>query len=104
MKIGQPPEIPPSSPQPQSQAVASAGQAQVQSARGDRKTPGVGLTVSEAARALEQAGVASEAEFDAVKVEQVRQAIASGTYAVNPEAIADRLLANAQEMLRRSLT
>ena len=104
MKIGQQPDIPPSGPQPQSQAAAKAGQAQVQSTRGDRKAPGVGVTVSETARALEQAGVSSEAEIDAAKVEAVRQAIASNTYQVNPEAIADKLLANAQEMLNRSLS
>lgn len=42
------------------------------------------------------------ADFDAAKVEQVRQAIADGSYRVNAEAIADKMLANAQEMLGRA--
>lgn len=36
------------------------------------------------------------------KVEAVRSAIEQGTYVVNPEVIADKLLANAQEMLNRT--
>lgn len=104
MKIGQQPDFQPSGPQPLSQASATAGQAQVQSTRGDRKAPGVGVTVSEQARALEQAGASSEADVDLQKVEAMKQAIASNSYRVNPEAIADKLLANAQDMLNRTLS
>lgn len=42
---------------------------------------------------------AEAAEFDAGKVERLSQAIADGTYKVNAEAIADKLIANAQELL-----
>ena len=42
------------------------------------------------------------ADFNAAKVEQVRQAIADGSYRVNAEAIADKMLANAQELLGRT--
>lgn len=42
---------------------------------------------------------ASTPEFDAAKVEKIKQAIADGSYKVNPDAIADKLLANAQELL-----
>jgi negative regulator of flagellin synthesis FlgM len=37
--------------------------------------------------------------FDQAKVDRVRQAIADGSYKVNHEAIADKLIANAQELL-----
>jgi negative regulator of flagellin synthesis FlgM len=41
----------------------------------------------------------STAEFDAEKVARVSQAIADGSFKVNAEAIADRLIANAAEAL-----
>lgn len=37
--------------------------------------------------------------FDAAKVEAIRAAIQSGRFSVNAEAIADKLLANARELL-----
>jgi negative regulator of flagellin synthesis FlgM len=62
-----------------------------------RRRPGVGVTVSAQARALEQAD--NSAEVDSEKVTAVRQAIEQKTYTVNAETIADKLLANAREML-----
>ena len=43
----------------------------------------------------------SSAEFDANKVAHISDAIAGGTFKVNPEAIADKLIANAQELLTK---
>lgn len=37
--------------------------------------------------------------FNAEKVQAVREAIQNGSFSVNPEAIADKLLSNAREML-----
>jgi negative regulator of flagellin synthesis FlgM len=42
----------------------------------------------------------TDAEMDMDKVKAVAEAIQNGTFKVNPEAIADKLLANAQEMLQ----
>ncbi len=42
---------------------------------------------------------AAAPEFDAAKVERMKQAIANGSFAVNAEVIADKLIANAQELL-----
>jgi negative regulator of flagellin synthesis FlgM len=39
--------------------------------------------------------------FDKAKVERMAQAIRDGTFTVNAEAIADKLIANAQEVLGR---
>ncbi|MFM2119941.1 MAG: hypothetical protein RL722_1409 [Pseudomonadota bacterium] len=37
--------------------------------------------------------------FDQAKVDRVKASIADGSYKINPEAIADKLIANAQEVL-----
>lgn len=60
---------------------------------------GVPVTLSSAAQALDVGG--RSADIDMNKVEAVRTAIANGTYQVNAEAIADKLLANARDMLGR---
>jgi len=39
------------------------------------------------------------AEFDAEKVARIAKAIEDGTFKINPEAIADKLISNAQELL-----
>jgi negative regulator of flagellin synthesis FlgM len=59
--------------------------------------PSAKVQLSNAAASL-RAGT-DPAEFDAAKVERVSQAIADGSYKVNPEVIADKLIANAQELL-----
>ena len=41
------------------------------------------------------------AEFDAGKVARISDAIDSGTFKINPGAIADKLIANAQELLSK---
>lgn len=44
----------------------------------------------------------ASAEFDSDKVNRIAQAIRDGKFQVNPEAIADKLIANAQELLSRT--
>ena len=43
----------------------------------------------------------SSAEFDADKVARMSQAIADGSFKVDPGAIADKLIANAEELLAK---
>jgi negative regulator of flagellin synthesis FlgM len=64
------------------------------------QSSGVAVTVSTLARGLEKAARSDAAVIDTQKVASVRSAIQKGTYVVNPEAIADKLLSNAQEMLK----
>jgi negative regulator of flagellin synthesis FlgM len=61
---------------------------------------GVPVTVSAAARSLETSAAGSG--IDEAKVASVRAAIADGTFTTNSGAIADKLLANAQEVLSRT--
>ena len=57
------------------------------------------VELSPAASAL--SGLASDPTFDAAKVERIAQAIRDGKFTVNPEAIADKLIVNAEELLGR---
>ncbi len=59
--------------------------------------PSSTVALSSTASTLLSSGVS--ADFDADKVAQISGAIAGGTFKVNPEAIADKLIANAQELL-----
>lgn len=43
-----------------------------------------------------------DANFDAEKVQRMTQAIQEGSFKPNPEAIADKLIANAREQLART--
>ena len=57
------------------------------------------VALSSTASTLLSAGSASE--FDADKVARISGAIADGSFKINPEAIADKLIANAQELLSK---
>ncbi|WP_137921237.1 flagellar biosynthesis anti-sigma factor FlgM [Hydrogenophaga sp. 2FB] len=59
---------------------------------------GVTVTLSPSTVSAMGPGGSSEV-FNAEKVEAMKQAIANGTFQVNAEAIADKMLANAAEML-----
>jgi len=105
MKVGQPAEMPkvsaPSTAASDAAAPAKVRQEAAATASSTASSSGVAVTVSTAVRNLEQAN-RGEADIDTDKVNAVRTAIEQGTYVVNPEVIADKLLANAQEMLNRT--
>lgn len=101
MKIGQQPEPLPAAAQNAQPASAKPGA--TPSATG-RRAAGVDVTVSTLARTLEQTRVADSSVVDMDKVNAVRQAIADGSFVANAEVIADKLLANAQEMLKRTVS
>jgi negative regulator of flagellin synthesis FlgM len=85
-------------PKPGQGAPATASSTAAQSTR----SAGVAVTVSTLARALEKPEATQASDIDTAKVASVKSAIQDGTYVVNPEAIADKLLSNAQEMLNRT--
>lgn len=107
MKIGQPSDNSVPVHATAAQASAKGGQSASASATAtaakSTQSAGVAVTVSSLARTLESARRGEPADVNTEKVKSVRSAIAQGTYVVNPEAIADKLLSNAQEMLNRTV-
>lgn len=84
-------------------ANAGASAAAANAASQSTRSTGVAVTVSTLARGLEKTGRGDAADMDTNKVASVKAAIQDGSYVVNPEAIADKLLSNAQEMLNRTV-
>ena len=99
MKIGQMPDIPSSVNPAGAKKTEQAPTPAPAKAVAPAATAGVAVTVSKLARSLGQAEV--DPDIDAERVAQVKSAIENGTFKANPEVIADKLLANAQEMLNR---
>ena len=101
MKIGNPADKPapvaPASSQiaPAADAVRSPGA----SAHPAPTSPDASAKVELSSTASTLLAGGTSAEFDAEKVARLSQAIADGTFKVNHEAIADKLIANAQELL-----
>ena len=106
MKIGPPTDSPalvgtPAAPvTPKSEQ--GAGLSATVVATKSSQSAGVAVTVSTLARTLEAAKNEEPADVDSDKVNAIRAAIAQGSFVVNAEAIADKMLANAQEILSRT--
>lgn len=64
--------------------------------------PSTEVALSAAATGLAEGS--AEASFDGAKVERIATAIRDGKFTVNPEAIADKLITNAEELLGRKLS
>lgn len=104
MKIGNNPEPIASASsgglQRSAKAPASAAESAVKTAT-TAPAAGVPVSVSVAARALDPTSRAAP-DFNADKVKAVKAAIENGTFSVDASAIADQLLANAQEIFARA--
>lgn len=105
MKIGQPSDLTAQLAQTQSsnaqKASTTAQTAPQSTAVKSSRSAGVAVSVSTLARTLAQPGLGEASEVDAQKVASMKASIAKGSYSVNAETIADKLLSSAQEMLPR---
>ncbi|MCV2354971.1 flagellar biosynthesis anti-sigma factor FlgM [Paucibacter sp. B2R-40] len=105
MKIGNSPEVSSSPVGVDKPAAAKTGRT---SANGG-STAIAGRQAPEASAKLELStnatqllqGVPEDGSFDAAKVGRISQAITEGKFTVNANVIAEKLIANAQEMLGR---
>jgi len=103
MKIGHPADKPlpaaaagtPAAPA-DAAAKASAGAPPAGAAQVDASAT---VALSSTASTLLSGGASGE--FDAEKVARIAGQLADGSFKVNPEAIADKLIANAQELLAK---
>ncbi|MGD9774002.1 flagellar biosynthesis anti-sigma factor FlgM [Diaphorobacter sp.] len=105
MKIGHNPDIASALAQAaankqQAKAAAPAPAAEIAAQSASRAATGVPVTLSASARTAETGR--STADFNAEKVKAVKTAIDQGTFSVDAEAVADKLLANAYETLSHS--
>lgn len=99
MKIGNKPDLPQATAaakQPAKSATTIATEESTK-ALADRAA-GVPVSFSSSARALDSQS-RTNTDFNADRVKAMREAIANGSFRVNAEAIADKLLDNAEEFL-----
>ena len=98
MKIGNPADKPVVTPAatPASTAATTNAASSASSAPGQPAEASAQVALSSTATSLLSAG---DAEFNAAKVESVSQSIDRGEFTVNAGVIADKLIANAAELL-----
>jgi negative regulator of flagellin synthesis FlgM len=107
MKIGNPAEQP-SAPAPvapnRSSATDATGKATAPAAPAAPQQAEASSTVALSTQATEllSGNKTVAGDFDAEKVERIAQAISDGKFEVNAPAIADKLLANAREVLGKA--
>jgi negative regulator of flagellin synthesis FlgM len=91
-----------SKPAPATQVTDRKGPAGTAPAKGaEAAEPSAQVALSPAASLLVKA--ADDPAFDAAKVERIATAIREGTYKIDAEAIADKLIVNAEELLGRKV-
>jgi len=81
-----------------------AGNTKAQGTKAPEQTAssdGEHIQISELSRQLHafESSLASSSDFDAKKVDEIKQAISEGRFKVNAGAVADKLLASVQELV-----
>jgi negative regulator of flagellin synthesis FlgM len=106
MKIGHHPDKPTpatatsGTPAAGANGTPAAAAAAATSAIPAQADPSAKIELSNTASSL--LSTSSTPEFDADKVAKISQSIDDGTFKINPGAIADKLISNAQELLHKT--
>ena len=98
MKIGNKPELPQAAAAKPAQKSATTVATEESTKGLPERAAGVPVSFSSSARALDSQN-RTNTDFDADRVKAMREAIANGSFRVNAEAVADKLLANTEEFL-----
>ena len=102
MKIGNSPEGAASPPKAEQRPAARKPEASVTTGAvrqaAAAPAPSTQVAISNTAK-LAASGGSDDGSFDAAKVQRISRAISEGKFTVNANAIADKLVANAQELL-----
>lgn len=102
MKIGNPAEKPVAITSATGHVATDAGKAGAAAAlAATPATPDASAKVELSSTASTLLSAGASPEFDADKVARLSQAMADGSFKVNPGVIADKLIANAQELLTK---
>jgi negative regulator of flagellin synthesis FlgM len=103
MKIGHPADKPlpaaAAAGTPAASAEAAKATAGVHATGAAQVDASATVALSSTASTLLSGGASGE--FDAEKVARIAAQVADGSFKINPEAIADKLIANAQELLTK---
>ncbi|UXH79849.1 flagellar biosynthesis anti-sigma factor FlgM [Roseateles amylovorans] len=100
MKIGNSPELQAYTKVGNERTGASdAGRAPAKTAKAEA---GSQVELSSAASSLIAGAAGDDGSFDTEKVQRIADAISKGQFTINSEAIADKLIANASEMVARA--
>jgi negative regulator of flagellin synthesis FlgM len=90
--------VTPSSVQATDKSAAKSDASAIRSA--STGSPADSVSISDASRALSSTGTSStEAPFDAKRVDEIKAAISAGSFKVNPEAIAGKIIDSATQLL-----
>lgn len=101
MKIGNSPEGTASPPKAEQRSAARKPEATPSNdivRQTATPAPSTQVAISSTAKLAASAG-SDDGSFDAAKVDRISRAISEGKFTVNANAIADKLVANAQELL-----
>jgi negative regulator of flagellin synthesis FlgM len=101
MKIGHPADKPLPAPAVGTPAASAEAAKSVPVQAGAAAGADASATVALSSTASTLLSTGSAGEFDADKVARIAGQIADGSFRINPDAIADKLIANAQELLSK---